>query len=96
MVRIDLRRGQAFRFMKLQINLRTEGAAEKIPIPASRATKSVDRVRQVLLSCESQHPLRKSCPTLSALHCSVDETLGAGIVRQSLAEKLQITRHRHQ
>ena len=96
MVRIDLRRGQAFRFMKLQINLRTEGAAEKIPHPCEQGDQIRRSSRQVLLSCESQHALRKSGPTLSALHCSIDETLGAGIVRQSLAEKLQITRHRHQ
>ena len=96
LVGIDPRRRQALGNIEPQRHARPERAFEQID-HAFDQRPQIDRHRaQILLAGEGQQPLGQRCAAFGALDGAVDQPLQARIVRQALAQQIEIAHHGHQ
>ena len=96
LIGIDPRRRQSLRNVKPQRDARPQRALEQIAHALDQPTQ-IDRHRaQILLARERQQPLGQRSAALGALHRAIDQPMQTRIVRQALAQQVEIAHHRHQ
>jgi hypothetical protein len=96
LIGVDPGRRQSFRQIKPQRDAWSQRALQQIAHALDQPAQIDRHHAQILLASERQQALGQRSASLCALQRAIDQPMQARIVRQALAQQVEITHHRHQ